>query len=395
MFYRDAEASPAVAVVGVAAGATLLVAAGATSYYQNSTGASAAASAAGNIYSNVVAYTQATSAVGQAVLYSQACALKTSAEQLLDALSQSASNAYAALKHALGLDAPLVPPAKAPPSGSIAPTSDGTNHLLGSFLWMSATNPVCSPPSSWTSNGQVWVVLSSYRSAYNVGIICGSSYGRLYDVAVYADGGGTTLPQNTNTPPLPPPATAIPNMLGGAGVPVSPDIAKDINDLIKANPSIATPVTSSSAAGSLGGSTTVDVPYTPELPVGTTVSSNPATTIPTQIPTQDTAVDPPDVYPSTNAVELKKIDLRKWTQLYGVMQNTFPFSLLTTLSGYLDAFVTEPVAPSFDMHVYQDKKLHIDLSFFDPVAALVRWVIGILLTIGAILGMQKWWRGVS
>ena len=77
------------------------------------------------------------------------------------------------------------------------------------------------------------------------------------------------------------------------------------------------------------------------------------------------------------------------------MEKTFPFSLLTTLSGYLDVLVVDPVAPSFDMHIYQEQKLHIDLSFFDPVAALVRWVIGILLTIGAILGMQKWWRGVS
>ena len=380
MFYRDAEASPAVAVVAVAAGASLLVAAGATSYYQNSSGASAAVSAAGQVYSDVTAYTQGVSAVGQAVLYSQGAALSIAASDLTAALSKSATDAYQALKAALSSSSPA--PSGSLPTGSLInlPAQGFAVKITGYYGEWHAPSGTNMASSLFDQNQGLYLI------GHNSG-----GYDPYYEeYTAVRDYSGST--DYYNPPPLYYPPTAL--NPSGAG-PIAPDVAKDINDLIKANPGIATPVTSGSAAGNVGGTTTVEVPYTPDLPAGSTVASNPSTTTATQIPTQDAAVDPPDVYPSTNAVELKKIDLRKWTQLYGVMQNTFPFSLLTTLSGYLDAFVTEPVAPSFDMHVYQDKKLHIDLSFFDPVAALVRWVIGILLTIGAILGMQKWWRGVS
>jgi len=102
-----------------------------------------------------------------------------------------------------------------------------------------------------------------------------------------------------------------------------------------------------------------------------------------------------EVYPGASMDTLKSLNFVKLKDLINVMGNVFPFNLLSSVSGYFSPFVSSPVAPSFDLPIYQDNSLHIDLAFFDPVATLCRWVISILLTVGSIMGIVRFYRGVS
>lgn len=99
--------------------------------------------------------------------------------------------------------------------------------------------------------------------------------------------------------------------------------------------------------------------------------------------------------PAVDSVARKVLDWEKWKNLKNSMSNVWPFTLLSSLSGLLSQFAGDPVAPSFDLPVYGTTKLHIDLSIFDPIAAITRWAIGILMTIGIVQLLVNWYRGTS
>lgn len=100
--------------------------------------------------------------------------------------------------------------------------------------------------------------------------------------------------------------------------------------------------------------------------------------------------------PSNDSAELKSLNFDKWKDLKGTLENTWPFTLLLGIPDKIGQLIdSEPHAPVLTAHIYGDKKATVDLSIFDPVAAVCRWMIKLLMSIGVIWVLVNWWRGVS
>lgn len=99
-------------------------------------------------------------------------------------------------------------------------------------------------------------------------------------------------------------------------------------------------------------------------------------------------------YPGLNVDTFKSLNFSKWLELRNVMANTWPFTLLTALAGYVELFLADGTAPTFDLPIYGDITLHCDLSPFDPVATCVRYVFTIFIVVGGIYGIVRFYRGV-
>lgn len=97
--------------------------------------------------------------------------------------------------------------------------------------------------------------------------------------------------------------------------------------------------------------------------------------------------------PDTSPDSLRSFDWSKWIQLKGLLQNTWPFSLLLTIPGYLSGLIVTPTPPTFNLPIYGGNTLTISLSIFDPIAVMLRWLIGVLVTVGGIQSIIKFWRG--
>jgi hypothetical protein len=68
---------------------------------------------------------------------------------------------------------------------------------------------------------------------------------------------------------------------------------------------------------------------------------------------------------------------------------------VTALGSYLEPFLAPAVPPSFELHIYQDKKLDIDLAVFDTPVAIFRWGLALLLTFGFVQFLIRWWKGTA
>lgn len=90
----------------------------------------------------------------------------------------------------------------------------------------------------------------------------------------------------------------------------------------------------------------------------------------------------------------KALNFDKFKDLKDGFAQVGPYPLVQGLSNFYSMLVAEPVAPSFDLPVYGNT-MHVDLSPFDSVAAVVRWFLALLLTIGMIFYAVRFWRGVS
>jgi hypothetical protein len=436
--YKQAEAAVPVVVAGVAAGAVLLLAAGAVNYYSNPSGASAVATAAGNIYSNVTAYTSVVSALGQGYLMSQSAALGVTASNLITAAKNASSGVADTLKSKLF--PPVTPPF--PTTGSII-SIDGSNYELGEKY------------SEGVIGSQYFVgwKINSYGLAEYISPEKNSS-GTYQHLAYYA------TPTTKPVPPPPVPADPlpadVPTLLGAPadGGTLPADVVNDINNLIKNNPSIATPlsVETTSTRDSVTDSDKKKTlpPYVPPATLpGTSTPLTPITTLPgtstglgsatttaaqqnvataqQQVTTaeQQLAADPSnaalqqqlaaaqqalaaaqaaldqakaaenEVYVNPLFPNRKTLNLESWRQLVNVLPTKFPFNLVTTLGSYFEPFLAAPVAPSFELHIYQDKKLNIDLSLFDTPVAIFRWGLALLLTFGMVQLLIRWWKGTA
>lgn len=60
----------------------------------------------------------------------------------------------------------------------------------------------------------------------------------------------------------------------------------------------------------------------------------------------------------------------------------------------LDAGTCSACGLPFALPIYGSNVLHINLSFFDSIAAICRWAITILLTSLGIMQVVRWYRGV-
>ena len=92
---------------------------------------------------------------------------------------------------------------------------------------------------------------------------------------------------------------------------------------------------------------------------------------------------------------LHKFSFSSLNALKGALNTTWPFNLVGTISGYYSAFVATPVAPVFDYPLPLGFVVHADLSPWNTIASIMRWVLSVLLTVGCIYYIIHFWRGIS
>lgn len=203
----------------------------------------------------------------------------------------------------------------------------------------------------------------------------------------------------TGLPYAPPPSNTV----------MSPDALKQYNDagagLGSSTPGTAgSPGTSGGAGGSTStspsgsGSTSGGSPGTPFSGTNGTAGTAPT---PYQPGTNGNPGTPGTVgnigtAGTFNVPALHTLDFSSGKQLIGVLQNTYPINLLPSLGASLSNFVfASPTPPIFKLPMPLGTTLVIDLTLFDGIATICRFFIGSLMTVGLILAIINFWRGVS
>lgn len=93
--------------------------------------------------------------------------------------------------------------------------------------------------------------------------------------------------------------------------------------------------------------------------------------------------------------EIKKFKWDKLAQLKGVMVNMYPFYLLPRVRQYYEVFITpEHTAPVITLPL-MGNNMTLDLSMFDSLAAICRFILSVVSFTGAIYLIVRFWRGVS
>lgn len=93
--------------------------------------------------------------------------------------------------------------------------------------------------------------------------------------------------------------------------------------------------------------------------------------------------------------ERKTLDFTPLHALKSKLDNTYPFNLPGIVLGYYTALKSTPEAPQFDLALPLGQTMHIDLSPFESIALLMRYLIGVLLTSGIIYYIIHFFRGIS
>ena len=93
--------------------------------------------------------------------------------------------------------------------------------------------------------------------------------------------------------------------------------------------------------------------------------------------------------------ERKTLDFTPLHALKSKLDNTYPFNLPGIVLGYYSALKSTPEAPQFDLALPLGQTMHIDLSPFESIALLMRYLIGVLLTSGIIYYIIHFFRGIS
>jgi len=104
---------------------------------------------------------------------------------------------------------------------------------------------------------------------------------------------------------------------------------------------------------------------------------------------------PPDEMPTVTSEDLKDFDWSAMLDVQGALANTFPFKQIMDIPDCMTGLCTDPVAPSFELPIYGDIKVNCDLAMFNPIATCFRWIFGIFVTIGGIIGAVRFYRGVA
>lgn len=313
------------------------------------------------------------------------------------------------------------------PTPSTAQVGDVSGGTSGGLLYVN----LGVQSYSWNPSGAgFWSVMYKYRPYYNAGVVSGPPPAR---------------------PVQPIPVSEVPAALTG-GSPsgaLSPDVAAELPTLISADPSIVSGYvgTGTTATGTATGVDTDDSlpplvwpaesPYAPgsASPPVTGLGSGTTSGIQQQIAgtqqaitgiQQQIAANPPNVtelqdqlaqlqqqlaiqqsalaraqeaeldeYPGVSDVPLKSLNFDSWRALLGALSGVFPFSLLPSLTGYLQPFMADPHPPAFDLPIYGSNTIHVDLSFADPGVKVFRWALSLLATYGVCWYVVRFYRGVS
>lgn len=439
--YREAHAV-AVPVAAVAVGAAVILTAAGVSYYSNpsaSAAVSAAVSAAGNYYRTVDAYTEGITAYGKAQLYKDVATLGVAGQALIDTVKNAADGMYTALKDLL---APSSVPTGDIPNNTFMTLSSGQSieilfYLRDQMLYLPRANPyvVYVGPGYgdiYFPSGAPYQGDQGILQNYKVYRFQNTAYNPAYPAAG----------EPTTADPVTP--SQLPSLLAPDGT-VPADIQAEIDDLIRLNPSIASPSSagSATAAATLENSGSQVPPFVPVLPDGVTTTppdnitglgaqtladaqarlaaaqqaleaaQAAAAADPTSLPLQQavttaqtevanatqTVIEAGDnaaeSYQTPQKPPRKTFDWSKLKLLGRQLANTYPFYFLLLVPDIVGQLVREPKAPVFTLPIYQDQVVTIDLSFFDSVALLFRWVLALLLTVGAIQKIVNFYRGTS
>lgn len=90
----------------------------------------------------------------------------------------------------------------------------------------------------------------------------------------------------------------------------------------------------------------------------------------------------------------KTLDFTPLNGLKGALENTYPFNLPQSVKGYYDKLKSNGSAPQFDLPVL-GQTIHVDLTIFDPVASVIRFLFGLLATSGVLYYIIHFFRGIS
>lgn len=106
--------------------------------------------------------------------------------------------------------------------------------------------------------------------------------------------------------------------------------------------------------------------------------------------------DNPSTAPSTDGLssEVSDIDLNPLIDSLEVTAGKWPFNVPYTMIGFYQMFDVEPIAPKFDL-VLVGHTFQVDLSIFDTVAMVLRFLLGTLVTLGLFYYIMHFYRGVS
>lgn len=91
----------------------------------------------------------------------------------------------------------------------------------------------------------------------------------------------------------------------------------------------------------------------------------------------------------------KTVSFAPLLALNGILSTTYPFNLPNVITSYFSMFQGEGLAPAFDLPLPMGNSIHVDLAIFDPVATLIRFMLGILITCGMFFYIIHFFRGVS
>lgn len=91
----------------------------------------------------------------------------------------------------------------------------------------------------------------------------------------------------------------------------------------------------------------------------------------------------------------KTIDLSAIKTLKGALDTTYPFNLPHSISSFYSRFVAPAETPAFDLYMPLGQTLHVDLAPFEPLAIVIRYFIGIIVTVGMFYYIIHFFRGIS
>jgi hypothetical protein len=93
--------------------------------------------------------------------------------------------------------------------------------------------------------------------------------------------------------------------------------------------------------------------------------------------------------------QLHTLSFKSANGLIGALQNAYPFNMLPTVANTLTQFVSTPSPPKYTLPLPLGINMTIDLTPWDGVATMCRYIIAAILTYGFIMSVVNFWRGVS
>lgn len=91
--------------------------------------------------------------------------------------------------------------------------------------------------------------------------------------------------------------------------------------------------------------------------------------------------------------EIKTLNFESFKGLGDLLSTKFPFNYLPLFYSTLSVLASEPRAPTFDLPLPLNNTIHVDLSLFDPVAVVCRWVTAFGFTLGILYLVYRRFAG--